>query len=44
MHADFEAMRALLEPLHEESDVLVHAADGDGGRTQNGRWAAAHPG
>ncbi len=26
--------------------VLVHAVDGDayGGRTQNGRWAAANPG
>ena len=46
--AAFEGMQALLGPLHEESYVLVHAADGDaygyGGRTQNGRWAAAHPG
>jgi len=41
-------MAALLGPLHEESYVLVHAVDGDtygyGGRTQNGRWAAANPG
>jgi 4-oxalocrotonate tautomerase len=46
--AVFENMRALLGPLHEECYVLVHAADGDaygyGGRTQNGRWSAAHPG
>ncbi|WP_430911025.1 tautomerase family protein [Methylobacterium sp. sgz302541] len=46
--AAFEGMQALLGPLHEESYVLVHAADGDaygyGGRTQNGRWAAAQPG
>lgn len=46
--AAFAGMQALLGPLHEESYVLVHAADGDaygyGGRTQNGRWAAAHPG
>lgn len=46
--AAFEGMARLLGPLHEESYVLVHAADGDaygyGGRTQNGRWAAAHPG
>lgn len=46
--AAFEDMRALLGPLHEESYVLVHAVDGDaygyGGRTQNGRWAASHPG
>ncbi len=45
--AVFDNMRALLGPLHEESYVLVHAADGDaygyGGRTQNSRWAAAHP-
>ncbi|MGH8199243.1 MAG: hypothetical protein ACREVO_02570 [Steroidobacteraceae bacterium] len=44
----FDGMRERLGPLHEESYVLVHAADGDaygyGGRTQNGRWAAAHPG
>lgn len=36
------------QPLNEESYVLVHAADGDaygyGGRTQNARWAVAHPG
>jgi len=48
VRAAFEGMRELLGPLHEESYVLVHAADGDaygyGGRTQNGRWAAAHPG
>ncbi len=48
VRAAFEGMQALLGPLHEESYVLVHAADGDaygyGGRTQNGRWAAAHPG
>lgn len=46
--AVFDGMQALLGPLHEESYVLVHAVDGDaygyGGRTQNGRWAAAHPG
>lgn len=46
--AVFAGMRALLGPLHEECYVLVHATDGDaygyGGRTQNGRWAAAHPG
>ena len=44
----YEGMEALLGRLHEECYVLVHAADGDaygyGGRTQNGRWAAAHPG
>lgn len=48
VRAAFDGMRQLLGPLHEESYVLVHAADGDaygyGGRTQNGRWAAAHPG
>lgn len=48
VRAAFEGMQELLGPLHEESYVLVHAADGDaygyGGRTQNGRWAAAHPG
>jgi 4-oxalocrotonate tautomerase len=48
VRAAFEGMKDLLGPLHEESYVLVHAADGDaygyGGRTQNGRWAAAHPG
>lgn len=46
--AAFEGMEALLGRLHEECYVLVHAADGDaygyGGRTQNGRWAVAHPG
>jgi 4-oxalocrotonate tautomerase len=46
--AAFAGMQELLGPLHEESYVLVHAADGDaygyGGRTQNGRWAATHPG
>ncbi|MBP0444906.1 tautomerase family protein [Roseomonas sp. SSH11] len=44
----FAAFGELLGPLHEESYVLVHAADGHaygyGGRTQEGRWAAAHPG
>lgn len=48
VHAAFTGMAALLGPLHEECYVLVHAADADaygyGGRTQNGRWAAAHPG
>ncbi|NDW05020.1 tautomerase family protein [Jiella pacifica] len=46
--AAYDGMRALLGPLHEECYVHVHATDGDaygyGGRTQNGRWAAAHPG
>lgn len=46
--AAYEGMQALLGPLHEECYVHVHAADGDaygyGGRTQNGRWAAANPG
>lgn len=46
--AAFAAMDDLIGPLHRESYVLVHAADGDaygyGGRTQNGRWAEAHPG
>lgn len=46
--AVFKAFQGLLGPLHEESYVLVHAVDGDGygygGRTQNGRWAEAHPG
>ncbi len=46
--AVFEQMGGLLGPLHEESYVLVHAVEGDaygyGGRTQNGRWAAANPG
>ena len=48
VRAAFETMEALLGPLHPESYVLVHAVDGDaygyGGRTQNGRWAAVHPG
>lgn len=48
VRAAFEGMQALVGPLHAESYVLVHATDGDaygyGGRTQNGRWAAAHPG
>lgn len=48
VRAAFEGMEKLLGPLHEESYVFVHAVDGDaygyGGRTQNGRWAAAHPG
>lgn len=48
VRAAFEGMQALLGPLHEESYVFVHAVDGDaygyGGRTQNGRWAAANPG
>ena len=45
--AVFDGMGTLLGPIHEESYVIVHAADGDaygyGGRTQNARWAAAHP-
>ncbi len=48
VQAAFTGMEELLGPLHEECYVLVHAADGDaygyGGRTQNGRWAAANPG
>ena len=44
----FAGMGELLGPLAEQSYVRVHAADGDGygygGRTQNGRWAAANPG
>jgi len=48
VQATFAGMQELLGPLHEESYVLVHAVDADaygyGGRTQNGRWAAAHPG
>jgi len=48
VRATFAEMERLLGPLHEESYVLVHAVDGDaygyGGRTQNGRYAAAHPG
>lgn len=46
--AAYDGMAALLGPLHEECYVHVHAADGDaygyGGRTQNARWASAHPG
>jgi 4-oxalocrotonate tautomerase len=46
--AVFDEMTTLLGPIHEESYVLIHAADGDaygyGGRTQNARWAVAHPG
>ena len=46
--AMYDGMEALIGPIHEECYVLVHAADGDaygyGGRTQNGRWAVAHPG
>jgi 4-oxalocrotonate tautomerase len=46
--AAFDGMAALLGPLHEECYAFVHATDGDaygyGGRTQNGRWAMAHPG
>lgn len=46
--AAYEEMKALLGPLHEECYAFVHAVDGDaygyGGRTQNGRWAAANPG
>lgn len=46
--AAYEGMEALIGPLHEECYVYVHATDGDaygyGGRTQNGRWAAANPG
>lgn len=48
LRAAYEGMAALLGPLHEECYVFVHATDGDaygyGGRTQNGRWAAANPG
>jgi 4-oxalocrotonate tautomerase len=44
----FDEMERLLGALHPESYVLVDAADGDaygyGGRTQNARWAEAHPG
>ncbi|WP_158807782.1 4-oxalocrotonate tautomerase family protein [Beijerinckia sp. L45] len=46
--AVYEGMEALLGTLHEECYVLAQANDGDaygyGGRTQNGRWAVAHPG
>ncbi|WP_043834203.1 tautomerase family protein [Muricoccus aerilatus] len=48
VRAAFIEMEELIGPLHEESYVLVHAADSDaygyGGRTQNGRWAVANPG
>jgi 4-oxalocrotonate tautomerase len=48
VQAAYEGMRTLLGPLHEECYAYVHATDGDaygyGGRTQNGRWAVAHPG
>ena len=44
----FAGMERLIGPLHPECYVLMHAVDGDaygyGGRTQNGRWAVAHPG
>ena len=47
VNAAFARMQALIGPLHEECYVFVHAVDGDaygyGGRTQNGRWAVAHP-
>lgn len=46
--ATFDGMVTLLSPTHPESYVLVHAVDGHaygyGGRTQEGRWAAANPG
>ena len=46
--AAYEEMAALLGLLHEECYVFVHETNGDaygyGGRTQNGRWSAAHPG
>lgn len=45
--AAYVGLVALLGTVHEESYVLVHAIDGDaygyGGRTQNARWASAHP-
>ena len=48
VHAAFTGMAGLLGALHEESYVLVHAADGHaygyGGRTQEARWATANPG
>jgi 4-oxalocrotonate tautomerase len=48
VRAAYDGMRALLGPLHDECYVFVHATDGDaygyGGRTQNARWAAVHPG
>lgn len=46
--AAYHEMAALLGPLHAECYVYVHETNGDaygyGGRTQNGRWADAHPG
>ncbi|MFY8095284.1 MAG: tautomerase family protein [Niveispirillum sp.] len=46
--AAYQEMAALLGPLHAECYVYVHETNGDtygyGGRTQNGRWAVAHPG
>jgi 4-oxalocrotonate tautomerase len=46
--AAYRGMADLLGPLHDECYVYVHETNGDaygyGGRTQNGRWAAAHPG
>lgn len=48
VQAAFHGMALLLGPLQAESYVLVHAVDGHaygyGGRTQEQRWAAAHPG
>ena len=48
IRAAFDDMQDLLGPVREESYVLVQAVDGDaygyGGRTQNARWADAHPG
>ncbi|MFV3130061.1 4-oxalocrotonate tautomerase [Niveispirillum sp. KHB5.9] len=48
VEAAFSGMSALLGPTHAESYVLVHGVDGHaygyGGRTQEGRWAAANPG
>lgn len=48
VRAAFSGMAQLLGPLHAESYVLVHAADGHaygfGGRTQEARWAAANHG
>lgn len=48
VRAALDGMAALLGTLHEACSVLVHAGDGDtsgyGGRTQNGRWTAAHLG
>ncbi|OYQ36446.1 4-oxalocrotonate tautomerase [Niveispirillum lacus] len=48
VQAAYQGMAALLGPLHAECYVYVHETNGDaygyGGRTQNGRWAAVHPG